>query len=205
MKIGAFAIPVALLLAWPAQAASLERPGSGGVTTIAELPGWWHAGTNPTGYSVTVDRAIRHGGSASARLTSTVKNPKGFGSLMQVASASGYIGKRVRLSAWLKATGVQGRAGLWLRVDGRDQDPNRPIVVDVMGDRPIVGTRDWQRYEIVLDVAKDAADIAYGAHISGEGSIWVDDLKFEVVDQSVATTAARRPPSAPQNLNFEGR
>jgi hypothetical protein len=205
MKIGALALPVAFLIASPVRGASLERPGMGGVTAIAELPGWWHAGTNPTGYTIAVDRAIRHDGGASARISSTVKNPTGFGSLMQVASAAGFRGKRVRLTAWVKASGVQGRAGVWLRVDGPAQDPTEPLAVDVMGDRPITGSRDWQRYEIVLDVPADAADVAFGAHMSGEGSLWVDGFKFEIVDRSVATTGGPRPPAEPQNLDFEAR
>ena len=52
----------------PAWAATLERPGVGGIETIGELPGWWRAGSNPAGYLVGIDRAVRHRGRASARL-----------------------------------------------------------------------------------------------------------------------------------------
>jgi hypothetical protein len=42
---------------------------------------------------------------------------------------------------------------------------------------------------VVLDVGADAKRIALGALLSGEGRIWVDDVVFEVVDDSVALTA----------------
>jgi hypothetical protein len=202
MGIGRIVLPVAILIALPANGARLERPGAGGVTTIAELPGWWHAGNNRTGFDVSLDRQVRHDGRASARLASRVKSPTGFGSLMQVSDALDFRGKRVRLSAWLKADGVAGHAGLWMRVDGPAQDPTKPLAVDVMADRPVVGTRDWQRYEIVLDVPHDATDIAFGAHTSGEGAIWVDDFRFEDVGHSGPTSGSL---AGPQNLDFERR
>jgi hypothetical protein len=68
-----------------------------------------------------------------------------------------------------------------------------------MANRSIVGTRDWRRYEIVLDVPPAAADVAFGAHLSGPGTIWVDDFQLEVVDPSVPVTNF----GAPRNLDFE--
>jgi hypothetical protein len=189
-----------------AYAADLERPSPGGITVIADLPGWWHAGTNMTGYSVDVDRAVSHGGKASARLKSVVPDPSGFGSLMQVSKPDKFLGKRVRMSAWVQTEDVK-YSGLWMRVDGPTHDPTKPLTVDVMSTRPILGTRQWQKYEIVLDVPADAGDVAFGAHMSGTGTLWVDDFWFEEVPKTVPVTSA--PPSVPplppepQNLSFE--
>lgn len=178
---------------------AVERPGVGGIVEIAELPGWWRAGSNPAAYQVGVDRAVMHAGRASARLSSVPPDPTGFGSLMQVASADKLRGKRIRMSGWVKAETVRRSAGLWMRVDGPSQDPKQSLAFDAMNDRKITGTRGWQRYEIVLDVANDAADIAFGATLSGAGAIWVDDIRFEEVGRDVPTTA----PPPPQNLDFE--
>jgi hypothetical protein len=199
-------VMVLILLSLPALARPLERPGGGGITVIADLPGWWHAGTNPTGYSIDIDRTISHGGKASARLKSVIPSPTGFGSLMQISKPDKLRGKRVRFSAWIKTEKVQGHAGLWMRVDGKDHDPASPLATDSMSDRPISGTRGWQRYEIVLDVANDAGDVAFGAFLSGVGTAWIDDLTFEFVDQTVPVTAGAPAvlPAEPQNLNFEG-
>jgi len=178
---------------------AVERPGVGGIAEIAELPGWWRAGSNPAGYQVGVDRVVTHAGRASARLNSVASDPTGFGSLMQVASADKFRGKRVRMTGWVKAENVKRTAGLWMRVDGPSQDPKQALAFDAMHGRAINGTRAWQRYEIVLDVGDAAADIAFGATLSGAGAIWVDDVRFEEVGRDVPTTA----PPPPQNLDFE--
>jgi hypothetical protein len=183
----------------PVGAWALEQPGKGGITLVDGLRGWWHAGSNPTAYDVTADRQVTHGGRASARLAGRAPTATGFGSLMQVAAADRYRGKRIRLSAWIRSDSVIRRAGLWLRIDAPDQEPTHALASDAMGNRPIAGTRDWRRYEIVLDVAPAAADVAFGAHLSGLGTIWVDDFRIEIVDASVPVTNR----SAPQNLDFE--
>jgi len=190
---------VALLL--PSGAEALESPGKGGVTIVDGLPGWWHAGSNPTAFEVAVDRRVTHGGRASARLRSVAPVPAGFGSLLQVASASRYRGKRVRLSAWLKTAAVTRHAGLWFRVDGPDQDPQHALAFDAMANHPTWGTTDWHRCDLVFDVAPEAADVAFGVHLSGPGTIWADDFKIEVVDRSVPITRASS--SSPRNLDFE--
>jgi len=192
-------VPVLVLSALPSASHAIERPGIGGIEEIAELPGWWRAGSNPAGYRIGADRAVTHSGRASARLVSAQPDPMGFGSLMQVAAAEKYRGKRVRLTGWVRAANVRRRAGLWMRVDGPSQDPKQALAADVMKDRGISGTRGWQRYAIVLDVGANAADIAFGATLSGAGAIWVDDMRIEEVGRDVPTTAAPRA----QNLDFE--
>jgi hypothetical protein len=93
---------------------------------------------------------------------------------MQEISADAYHGKRVRLSANAKASDVQGWAGLWMRVDG---DGSRPLAFDNMGNRPIKGTTDWKRYDIVLDVAGQATDVAFGILLTGRGAS--TSIRFE--------------------------
>jgi hypothetical protein len=92
-----------------------------------------------------------------------------------------------------------------MRVDG----PKRAVTLalDNMQNRPIRGTTDWTRYEVVLDVPAEGVAIAYGTLLEGAGSVWVDDVSLEVVDASVATTSKESSPSAPkpQNLDFEAR
>jgi len=199
----AFALVVFCSLS--ARAAMPERPGVGGIETIADLPGWWRAGSNPAGYLVGLDRAVRHRGRASARLKSNGESPTGFGSLMQLSSADDYRGKRVRMSAWVKAEKVVSHSGLWMRVDGPSGDTTRPLASDAMQDRGIVGTRDWQKYEIVLDVPPESVDIAFGAHLSGAGTLWIDDVQFEGVDDRVPVTRPNpaAPPPRAKNLDFE--
>ncbi len=57
-----------------------------------------------------------------------------------------------------------------------------------MGDRPIKGTSEWKKYDVVLDVPSNSAAINFGILLAGTGEVWVSNLKFEVVDDSVPTT-----------------
>src|SRR4029453_10374627 len=97
----------------------------------------------------------------------------------QQFAADDYRGKRVRMSAWVKAKDVDDWAALWMRVDGAKKSP---LAFDNMGDRPIKGSADWKKYEIVLGVPEDAAQIAFGILMKGKGRVWGDDFKFEAVD-----------------------
>jgi hypothetical protein len=73
------------------------------------------------------------------------------------------------------------RLRLWLRVD-----PN--LGFDNMRDRGVQGTTAWGRYEVILDVPLNATEIAFGALLSGNGTLWVDDLNLEAVGKEVHTT-----------------
>ena len=126
----------------------------------------------------------------------------GFGTMMQAIDASEYRGKRLRLSSYVKSKGVENWAGVWMRVDGPEQ--SRSLAFDNMNDRPIKGTKDWTRCDIVLDVANEATGIAFGILVNGPGTVWLDDVKFEVVTTAVPTTGTRQGVAKkPANLNFE--
>src|SRR5215468_6643743 len=162
---------------------------------------WLLAGSAPADYETGVDRKVSHSGKASGFLRAR-EMPKGFGTLMQMFQPGEYRGKRVRLSAWVKAQQVADWAGVWMRVDG---EGSKSLAFDNMQNRPIKGTSGWQRYEIVLDVADKATAIAFGILLDGAGAVWIDDIRFEVVDRSVPTTGfgGSSHPAAPENLDFE--
>jgi len=166
----------------------------------AETPeGWFLAGNDPKSYAVDVDRRVGHEGNSSGRLASTKKS-SGFGTMMQSFDAREYADKRLRFSGWVKSNRVTSWAGLWMRVDGFN---SKVLSFDNMGDRPIKGTKDWTQYAVVLDVPKDAESISCGILMDGEGTVWIDEIALEVVDQSVPTTGRHGPNRKPKNLNFE--
>jgi hypothetical protein len=77
-----------------------------------------------------------------------------------------------------------------------------------MQNRPLVGTLDWQPYEIVLDVPAEARAIAFGILLHGSGQAWLSEVRFEEVDESVLVTAApiaREYATGPGNLDFSER
>jgi len=153
------------------------------------LGNWFLTGSNPQDYKVGIDSKVKMSGEGSGYLKSVVAkpDPKGFGTLMREFEGKEYLGKRVRMSGYVKAEGVEQSAGLWMRVDGVGQ---RMLGFDNMDNRPIKGTRDWKKYEIVLDVPTDSVDIAFGILLSGKGLVWLDNIQFEFVGSNVPTTGS---------------
>jgi hypothetical protein len=76
-----------------------------------------------------------------------------------------------------------------------------------MQNRPIKGTTDWKKYDIVVDVPATSLGIAFGLLLAGQGQAWVDDIQFGVVGKDVPTTnpeeTTKESPRQPQNLRFE--
>lgn len=170
--------------------------------------GWLLTGSHPQSYEVGTSP---QGGSARgpAAYLRAKESSLGFGTLMQMIQAADYAGQRVRLSANVRTEDVAKWSSIWMRVDGpRGVDGKAPMLAfDNMQARPIQGTTGWQRYEVVLDVAPEAAAIAYGLMVIGDGAAWMEDVKVEAVPTSIPTTALPHPPAdplprRPQNLNF---
>jgi hypothetical protein len=165
--------------------------------------GWFMAGSNPKSYESGVAPS---GGQnrGPAGFLKSIEPVSGFGTMMQQFNAADYVGKRVRLSAAVRTENVEQWAGLWMRVDASGQSG---IAFDNMKDRPIKGTTGWTRYDVVLDVTDGASLIALGVLISGQGVAWLDEVKFEVVPNSIPATRAKPYVSkrAPENLDFSMR
>jgi hypothetical protein len=179
------------------------------VLTLADaLPdGWIRAGSYPGQYEMGVDKTNRRDGRAVAFVKGTAEQFDGFGTLMQMASPGEYLGKRVRFSADVKSEDVKsGWAGLWFRVDGSKS--GEMLAFDNMQQRALKGTTDWKHVEIVLDVAENAAGLAFGLLLAGDGEVWMDNLKFEIVKTDVPVTGTGIGPgntrsNPPTNLGFE--
>jgi hypothetical protein len=167
----------------------------------AAPPGWYVAGSKPAEYESGVDAQAAYNGHPSAYLKAKQPLVDGFGTLMQDFRAEKYAGKRVRFTAQAKTEGVQDWAGLWMRVD---KGPTM-LAFDNMQDRPMKGTSAWQNYEVVLDVPQDATGIFFGVLLTGSGTVWLNNTKFEVVGPEVHTTGAgiAQHRDSPANLNFE--
>jgi hypothetical protein len=108
---------------------------------------------------------------------------------MQNVKADAFRGTRVRMSGWVRADSVADSAGLWMRVDGPDtRKTQHSLSFDNMENRPIKGTSDWTRYEIVLDVPPESVEIAFGILLADTGEVWLDDVQFVKVGNDVPTT-----------------
>jgi len=152
-------------------------------STNALPPGWGVSGDSRS-YQIGLDSSRRHGGAASAFIKSTQPFTSGFASVTQLIGVNFYRGKRVRLSGYIKADGIRQWAGLWMHIEGAGYG----LGFDNMSRRPISGTSDWRRYEVVLDVPEDSIRLSFGALLQGEGQLWADDFELEIVGPEVSVT-----------------
>lgn len=169
-----------------------------------ELPkGWFPSGNKPSEFKMEIDYSTHYNGNSSAYIQSKSPAGKEFGTLMQTIKAENYLGKRLRLSGYIKSEDVEGWSGMWMRIDGENY---MQMGFDNMRNRPIKGTSDWKKYEIVLDIPPDSKSINYGVLLNGDGKVWFDDFKLEEVDDNVPVTnivSEKMIPDQPVNLDFE--
>ncbi|MBU8894269.1 AraC family transcriptional regulator [Corallococcus sp. H22C18031201] len=192
------------LLASATTVASAEPPAP--APQKSKLPvGWYVTESAPQHYEASVETSSPCEGSRSAVLHSRTKNANGYGTFMQAFGAQDFRGKRLRFSANMRVSDVQGWAGLWMRVEGAD--PRLPLAFDNMQSRALMGTTRCKRFDVVLDVPQDATTIMAGLIMSGTGEAWLDGVRFDTVDASVPVTdlLASRPvlPPAPKGLEAE--
>ena len=170
----------------------------------------WYPSTAGGRFKIGLDSSEKHSGKSSAYIESVAGKipPDKFGNLTQWFKARDYRGKHLRMSAWVKTKLDPGTtAQLWVRVDGKGHGDSRRDCFDNMDERPIVGTTDWNVYEIVVDVPKTSTDVVFGCMLLGTGKLWLDDVRVESVSKEVPltgtyTTAAERR-YQPSNLDFE--
>jgi hypothetical protein len=186
----------------PAPIVPVERPG----VTIKAPAGWFRNGAKADNYVVGVDSNETWGGMPSAYVQSLTPSVEGgFGGMMQTTAAENYLGKRVRLSGWIKTENAEQGGQLWLRVDG--QERNQVLQFDNMDNRSVKGTKDWQEASVVLDVPAGARALAYGFFVKGGGKMWVSGQQIQEVGLDVPSTNMVKPPvappTAPRNLGFD--
>lgn len=170
-------------------------------TVFKESPvkGWFMAGSNPTAYEIGVVKDSERKQNVAYLKSKKQNLKKGFGTIMQTFSAKKYLGKKVRLSGYIKTKNATNWVGMWMRVDGKG---TRSLSFDNMQDRQIKGTTKWKKYDIILDVPKSSSTINYGVLLSGSGSVWIDDFSFEIVD-SASKSTGKEYKEEPTNTSFE--
>ena len=187
----------------------------------AAIPtGWFRVGGTVASYVVGLDHNNAHSGKVALAIGGTDTSVRFFNGVGQEVKADAYRGKRVRLQGWVRQANVVGSdIGLWMRIDG----PGVTQGFDNFSTRPLLGTADWHRVEIILDVPSNAIGIAFGALMSGKGVLLVDDLTLDVIPATGPTTnqlleftasgvdsatfagVYANQPSGPLNLGFEQR
>lgn len=180
------------------------------------MPQRWSAassGSNSKSFQIGVDPQVTFNGQPALTVHAIFGvEDVSFGTAIQYVHSFGYEAKRIRFSGMLKTTDVERWAGIWLGngfVTTFDNEKHPlPKGTDVGQ-----GSQDWQRVSVVIDVpADEKVGISMGVGLVGKGQVWLSDLKFEEVDDSVPLTttlvgldieklkarkAARARPTAP--------
>jgi hypothetical protein len=113
-------------------------------------------------------------------------------SIWQNSLPNNFIGKRVRMTAYLRCNDVKDTAGIWFNV------LNAPVQTLETDGKYLTGTSNWKKIEIVLDIPKGASNLNYGAFLNGKGQIWFSDISFEVVDNSISSTSKKSETYVPR-------
>lgn len=150
------------------------------------------------GYQVAFDATGGRAGSVGIRLSSRPGAPsdaRASGVALTHLAVERARGRHLRLTGWMRSAGIsRGWAGLWVRVDG----PRAVLAFDNMADRGLRGTTPWTRVSVEADVPGEAAVVAMGALLAGDGSAWVSDLQLTLepshhVVEGVVEDPAGRP------------
>jgi RNA polymerase sigma factor (sigma-70 family) len=110
----------------------------------------------------------------------------------EVAKGSPLLGKRIRITGWLKSSNAQNWAAAYMCIWSKDQGFCRVDTMDNRDDRLILrGTMDWQQIEFVTDVPKEPCVIFVGPDLYGPGELWGDDFQIDLAASDAPITDDR--------------
>ena len=133
----------------------------------AQALGTWGPGEKPSpSFEVGGNPEAKHGSPDAGFIRSVAPAPDATGYLRTRLAPSPYLGKRVRLSGFVKTEFTDGAAALSIRVDGPD---GARLARDAMYGRELRGTKDWERCDVVVDVPSNATSIVLSMYAFGAG------------------------------------
>ena len=167
------------------------------------MESWFLSGSHAQNYEAGIDPTTPYQGKSSGYIKSIGEECKGFGTLTQMFKADAYRNKRMHFAAVVKSERVTFWTGLWMRIDGPED--GKALGFDNMLNRPIQGTTDWQKCEVVLDVPQESVYVAFGILLAGPGQAWLSDVSFEEVGTAVPVTApGGESPTDVRVASFQG-
>ena len=164
----------------------LTAQSSGTYKTIKDWTYWQPASAN---YEMALEKNSESTNQDVFTIKSVKSNINDFGTLMKKTTIDLYSGKTVKMTGYIKSDKVKSWAGLWMRVDYYSE---AVLAFDNMHKKPVKGTTEWTKYEIVLFVPLEATSISYGVLLDGTGQIWLKDVALEIVDDSIAETGPNK-------------
>ncbi len=148
---------------------------------------WFYWQPESANYEMSLDNNPESNNQNVFTIKSVKSKIERFGTLMKTIKPDLYLGKTVKMSCYVKNENVKSWAGLWMRVDYYTAGV---LAFDNMENRPIKGTANWTKYEIVLFVPKEATSISYGVLLDKTGQVWFKNVTLEVVEDTVPETGS---------------
>lgn len=161
------------------------------------LTTWLVGGTSPYAYEIGLDDQDVHGGMASAYIKGDayLAGEADSAGLEQWFDTSQFRGQRIRLSGYIRSNNVTRNVVFRLAAQS---DGLRSGNSAQLPKGTIYGRSGWQKYELVIDVPANSLYISIMLTLEGQGEVWFDDLKVEIVDRSVPLTGSSSGlPAAP--------
>jgi hypothetical protein len=181
------------LVAAPLAAAAMNASSA---DALRQPAGWMTGASYAWPQGATHEAGVAPETEASGQRALTVKaigtrSAHEIGSISQYAM--GHAGKRVRFTAQVKATDVDGWAGLvvgsgflplWLQPGSPDAEATPPLGA--------AGCPQWCDVSVVADIPADGEGVAnVGLALVGNGQVWARNVKLEVVGGDVPVTTQR--------------
>jgi hypothetical protein len=130
-------------------------------------------------YSFTVDTSAPYSAPSSARIHRYGQEDYGLlDQLVRIQPA--WANKTARLSGALKTEKANDGGGA-LIIQTRLGDGSI-ITSNHMEDGRAKGTTAWKLYSVDVKIPNNAYHIRIGAMLDGGGTLWVDDLKLEIIN-----------------------
>ena len=148
------------------------------------IPDNWGRSYYGDGFEIVRDTEVKHGGTASVRLTAQA----GHGNRSVLSTQSPYFvpPQRVRVSFWYKGSGASDNLVDFLPGEG-DLAANGTVYFERHSVKLELPVDDWTQFVQEYDVPQDARDfgrmrVDFLMYQRGEGTLWLDDFRLEVVE-----------------------
>ena len=167
------------------------------------LPAAWKKGGNMAGsYSMELKPNEGMNKSNAIVLQSIGKDVWGSGAILQIISTNNYVGKRIKLSAFIKTENVKNYTNLILKLENdRNESWNNTEKLNQEILTQLKGTFEYKKIEAYLNIYNQYENLIIGAELNGDGKIWLDEFNLEIVGNAPEVTSEIS--KVPLNLEFE--
>lgn len=140
----------------------------------------WHYFYDPK-VEFTIDSKVSYHGNKSLKVKNT-KNVKNHYPANMCHFIDGVkAGQKIKLSGYIKTEKTDSDSlGLFISYSN-----TKNKVFKLLKSSELIGTNDWKKYMLELDVNTDTDNLTIGVSLHGKGTIWVDNLKLEIDNKEV--------------------